>query len=276
MASFNKSAGRIYPPKGIREGGARVDFRPDVSFDAMVEWHGVRFAWSRMTVCPCRGLNNQTDQVNPECPQCNALGWRPVPTTGYRQDPAKVGPMTPLQQLLIDRNRGMVIRGITTSMGEQPNMFSVLGNWALGSVLVTVRADNKLGYYDRLIYLDDLMPFSQLLTQGTSPTLKLRYPAECLNSLVSETQEFGEQDVQLVCGDVVWRAGRQPPDGTVLSCNYLCHPVFTVIEFPHLIRTIPVRALKLKRPATSPAGGHMFLPLQVVARLEHLALEPRA
>lgn len=270
---FNKQAGAIFPPPGSREGGARVDFRTDIPFANQIEWHGVRWAWSRMTVCPCKGFNDQTDQTDPGCLYCNALGWRPIQTTGYVSDKDKTGQFTPVQQALITKNKAMVIRGIATSMSSQPNMFSVLGNWGLGTVMVTVRPENKLGYYDRLVYLDDVMPYSEIVTVDAADTLKLHYPAEALNALSETVKEYGDADVVLTDdGNVQWLPGKKPAAGTRLSVHYLCHPTFVVIEFPHLIRSVDVRQ---KPPAidASPMGSRMALPIQVVARLEHLPLE---
>lgn len=271
---FGTESGVIFPPKNNpKEGGARVDFRNDIPFANQIEWHGMRLGWSRMTLCPCQSFNKVTEQIDPNCSMCNGSGYTPFQTPGYFIDPTKAGPLTESQQRLVTRNKAMVIRGLTMGMSEQPNMFAVLGKWALGSVMVTVRPENKLGYYDRLIYLDDVIPFSELLEMGSTDTLKLKYPAETINGLISETKAYNNSDVVLQDGNVKWLPGRAPPKGTRLSINYLYHPVFIVLEFVHLIRTIPFRNKKPLAKRMTPIGDTMRLPIQVVARLEHLPLE---
>lgn len=272
---FARAPGTIFPPvNNPKEGGARVDFRNDIPFDNQIEWHGVRFGWSRMALCPCRGFNSKTEQIDPACKACNGMGFTPVRTPGYFIDTAKTGVLNEAQQRLVDRNKCMIIRGLAMGLSSQPNMFAVLGAWAMGSTLITVRAENKLNYQDRLIYLDDVITHNELVdvSGGTLPT---RYPVEGLNALISETKEFGDDDVSLVDGVITWEPGKVPADGTRVSVNYLFHPVFTVIDFVHLLRVVPVQNKKPLARRATPAGDPMLLPIQVVARLEHLPMEPR-
>jgi hypothetical protein len=274
---FALDAGTIFPPTdNPKEAGARVDFRTDISFRNLVEWHGVRWAWTRMTICPCKGFNDQTGQTDPHCAMCNGLGWAPIKTPGYYMQAEKVGVLNEEQQELIRRNNSMLIRGVATSMTSQPNMFGVLGPWALGNVMITVRAENKLGYYDRLCYLDDVMPFSEVITLGDSATVKTRYPVAALNAVISSTTVYTEKDVWLDKGALSWVDGHQPVSGTRISVSYMCHPVFVVIDYAHLIRTMPVRAKLPRAQQLTPMGETLNLPLQVIARLEHLPLETRA
>jgi hypothetical protein len=270
---FGKNAGVIFPPPGIREAGARVDFRKDISFDAQIEWHGVRLAWSRMTLCPCKGFNDETDQFDPDCPRCNARGWTTYQTPDYVIDQTKVGALDPIQSLIVSRGNCMVIRGVPMSMTEKPSLYEALGNWAFGSVMFTVRPENKLGYYDRLTHLDDVAPFSEIVTTE-SDLVKLRYPATCLNALLSSSKTYGDADVVLEDGNVKFLSGKAPALGTRLSVSYLHHPTFVVLEFPHLIRVIPARAIR-EKAGTSPAGGHFYLPQQVLARLEYLPMDAK-
>lgn len=274
---FGKDAGVIFPPEGIREGGARVDFRKDISFDAQVEWHGVRLAWSRLTKCPCRGFNNQTDQFDPNCAKCNATGWTAYRTPNYVQDDKKVGVLDDIQQLIVDRGKCMVIRGVPMSMTERPSLYEALGYWAFGSVMFTVRSENKLGYYDRLTHLDDVAPFSEVkeLKEADAGTIKLRYPATLINGLIDENfKEYGDDDVVLEDGNLKFISGKAPAAGVRLSISYMHHPTFVVLEFPHLIRVIAARAIR-EKTNTSPMGGHYFLPQQVLARLEYLPLDQK-
>lgn len=279
---FITESGTIFPEKvNPREAGARVDFRPDIPFSNQIEWHGLRLGWVRMALCPCKAFNRQTDQIEPGCNLCNGLGWIPFKTPGYFLDLAKTGPLNEVQAHLVSKNQAMVIRGLTMGMTEQPNMFSMLGDWAMGSVMITVRPENKLGYYDRLIALDDLFVHRELLTQGTEDTLKLFYPAESLLTLLTTDENdvvtyWGDNDVELVNGNIRWLPGKQPEPETRISVSYLCHPVFTVIEFTHLIRSVPFRSKRPPAKRETPIGDLMRLPIQVVARLEHLPLDSRS
>ena len=56
-------------PEGTKEEGQRVDFRPD-QFDLTIETKGYRIAWSRAAQCPCKPINAQTEQPDPNCAIC--------------------------------------------------------------------------------------------------------------------------------------------------------------------------------------------------------------
>jgi hypothetical protein len=152
-------------------------------------------------------------------------------------------------------------------------MFSALGNWALGNVMITVRPENKIGYYDRFIYLDDVMPFSEIVDVTAANTVRTRYPIAALNAVISTTTVYQDGDLVLNQGIIEWVSGHKPAVGTRLSISYLYHPVFVVIEYAHFIRTTPFRDKLPRKQQLTPAGQPQYLPLQVIARLEHLPLE---
>ena len=185
-------SGIIGTPTGFKDAGRRVDFATNLggtnsNFDALIEDSTVRLGWARAVRCSCVAFNEQTEQVDPQCAQCNALGFRYFKPEDYVADDDIIGDITDEQQVYLDRANAVVIRGYLQSTASQPDMFAVLGNWALGSALLSIRPENLLGYYDRIIDFEGRRPHHEVVVAGSGGAVKLRYPALCINSL---TQRF--------------------------------------------------------------------------------------
>lgn len=266
--------GTLGLPSGTKESGNRVDFRPDL-FDVVIETKGYRIAWSRAAHCPCDPINEQTEQSDPNCSVCEGYGWFYFTPTLATIDELKVGELDGVQ-LRIVNNNAAVIRGIMTGIATTWQQFDPLGSRLEGQMMLTVRQQNKLGYYDRITNLDSLIVYSQVLTSlGPTTTLETRYPIVKVNLLRSISRVFDENDFTITDGRIVWLTGpnANPPAAEVrLVCNYVCHPTWLVIEHPHAARVTPIKS---KRPKpVSPAGDPVQLPVQAMIRYEFLPKGP--
>jgi len=261
----NKKAGVVGLPAGVKEAGRRVDFRVD-DFTLMVETKGYRLAWTRTALCPCAPVNDQTKQADPNCPICEGAGWiffRPEEGTINEKT---VGKLTDLQKKILGTD-ATVIRGIMTGITGEKQPWDPVGPRLEGMASCTVRAENKLGYYDRLTNLDAVVTYAQLI-EAASP-LVLRYPAAAMNLLRStDTTYVAGTHFNLVEGDVVWETGMAPATGTLLSAHYLCHPTWRVINHPHMLRVTPVKK-KQAKPLT-PQGEPVDMPINAVVKYEWL------
>jgi len=255
-------------PEGTKEQGKRVDFKPD-DFDLLIETKGYLLAWTRACPCPCTPVSEQTEQPDPNCELCKGEGWLYFGSSASR-DWSEIGDLDGIQKHLIESNNAMVIRGIVTAIQNTMNPWDKVGNWMGGSMQVTVRHQNKLAYYDRLIGLDTEISYSEIREAGGSDTLETRYPVCGVNLLRSESQVY-VPDIDFALdqqGGILWKPGREPNEGTRLAIHYLCHPTWLVIEHPHVARTSPTK-YKTKTPRT-PRGDPRRLPIQAIMRLEFL------
>jgi len=269
MPVLTWNAGVTGLPTGTKEGGRRVDFRTD-EFTVILELKGYRLAWSRAALCPCAGVNEQTEQPDPNCQLCKGHGFFYYKPAGAVVDERRVGALDALQQRIAAD--AAVIRGIMTGLAAKEIPHDTVLSRMEGTSSVTTRWENKLGYWDRLVNLDSLIVYSQLLVAGPAP-LTTRYPVAKMEMLRTLDRPLidgtgglvTDPDYQIVAGDIVWFPGQAPDAGTKLAAHYLCHPAWRVIEHPHATRTTSV-----KFKTTSPVGDPKELPNQAVVRYEFL------
>ena len=276
---MNLDAGVQGLPAGTKESGTRVDFET-TDFDIVIETKGYRIAWSRACLCPCEPVNKQTEQPDPNCTICKGSGWFYFAPAAATVDPLKVGKLNTVQTRLT-QDAG-VIRGIMSGLAGTKVPYDPIGARLEGMSNCTVRAANKLGYYDRITNLDSTIVYSESL-DAIAPTLPLksRYPIVEVNLLRSATQTFtgtanptatnGDFSIS-ANGDILWNNANPnaliPSAGSKLVIHYLCHPTWLVIEHPNTLRTTPVKS-KVKKPLT-PQGDPIPLPVQAVIRFEFL------
>ncbi len=270
------------PPFGITKlpaGENRALRGPELQSDklvALIEANGARLAWSRACACTCVSFNVQSQQPDPLCTVCQGAGTRYFGPRNYTP-PVEVGSLTPLQQTILDSGAA-VIRGVVQKATQDGSFYDILGNWVRGTMLVSVRPENIIGYYDRLVNLDSVVTYNEVLVRGTSRTgaalaatdpVVLRYPAVDVNVVFTLTARYEyDTDFVLQNGALVWRAGRGPSTGTRYAVHYLMHPTWLVIEHPHVLRVVQRRARKMT--PVDPYGKSVDLPIQAAVRLEFL------
>lgn len=207
-----------------------------------VENNGARLVWQRSTVCPCFDVSGgRTQRPDPTCPRCKGKGRFWFGPDHYSV-PAAMGALTPLQEQV--RHGGALIHGLIQSKGHriatsEETYYGEFGRWVEGVMRVTVRPENRLGYFDRLINIDDEVLWSEsvLLTArmaaGTD-ALTLRYsPIDvlALHTLDARVSQFSVND------GVVKLRPDQAAAGTRVSLLYSTFNVWVVTEMPHLPRT---------------------------------------
>ena len=264
--STKVKAGVVGLPTGVKD-LVRADFRNEMWIQA-IEAKGYRLAWSRTAQCPCKSLNDQTDQNDPNCPLCDGLGWIFFKPEGAVSNPKLIGPLDPIQTRFVG-DHGAIIHGIMTGLSNQQNALDAIGPWMQGMAMVTVRAENKLGYYDRLTALDSRIVYSQILKAGETPILKTKYPVVQSNLVRSVDKVYVEgTDFDITVGDIVWKPTKAPAPTTPLVVHYLTHPTYRITEHPHMVRTTLTK-FKQKAPLT-PQGEPVDLPVQGVCRYEFM------
>lgn len=154
-------------------------------------------------------------------------------------------------------------------------MFRALGHWAFGSARFTTRGANRLGYYDRIIQIDELMVYAEYHDVDASGTVKTKYLVHSLNDVRSTSTVYGENDIKLVNGVLTWKANKAPAAGTRVAVNYLCHPHWVVVQHTHLTRSSLTRFRRPVSTLETPEGNTSVLPSSALLRLEHLDLSPK-
>lgn len=267
MPTLSKKPGVVGLPVGVKD-ITRADFRNELWIRA-IEGKGYRLAWTQTAQCPCQSVSEQTDQADPNCSLCKGAGWLFFKPAGAVANPKIIGPLTPTQQKVVD-NSGAVIHGIMTALGNAKKPWEQVGPRLEGMAMCTVRAENKLGYYDRLTCLDARVVYSQILPAGGPGTLlTTRYPVVSVNLLRTKETVYTEGgDFDVVAGDIQWRPSRGPVALTPLVCHYLCHPTYRVVEHPHSVR-VTLTKFKIKDPLT-PQGEPEDMPVQAMLKYEFL------
>jgi hypothetical protein len=253
------AAGVVGLPSGVKEAGQRVDFRPD-KIVLQLETKGYRLAWNRAARCPCAPVNAQTDQADPNCSLCDGKGWLLFKPAGAVTDEKIIGELDAIQTLIVG-STGAVIKGVMSGITNKYVPYDQVVARLEGVSMLTVRAENKLGYYDRICNLDATVSQCELRDAG-SGNLSMKYPIRDINLLRSASATFvKDTDFTLVSGDIVWESGSAPSSSTQLVCHYLTHPYWRVMDHPHAARLTPV---KFKSATEDPRP----LPVSAVLKYE--------
>lgn len=262
----------------LPEGEKKLQGNPEMDHDKtykFIEINGVRLAWSRACFCPCDDSNSQTQQPDPNCVKCGGRGFFYFGPKDYvASSVPDVGELDDVQKAILSDDGAAVIRGLMTRSTNEQNPYDLLGNWVRGSMFLTVRPENRIGYYDRLVNLDARISYSETVdAKAVGVPLNLRYRAVCVNNIETVTDRF-QQDTDFTLdgeGRVVW-TGTSPAEGTRLAVHYDTHPTWLVVEHPHVIREAPARR-NIKEKKT-PLGTPRELPIQAMVQLEFIAKHP--
>lgn len=214
----------------------RGDFRR-VEFDRLVHQLGYRASWQKAVYCPC--VNNpDTEQPDVACTLCAGRGF----VMGEARE----------------------IKVSLTRFGKNVSIFERFGEWALGTVYMTVLPEHKLAFRDRVTMLDSEIVFQEVVSGAGTALQKARYPIVGIEVLRSLTVIYEyEADFKLTAaGEVSWIIP-PPPVGTRLSLRYRIRPPFVVLDHLNAFRDTRVMA-------KSTTDAHQEMPIQVLAKLEFL------
>lgn len=275
---MNTDAGVIGDPPGTKESGNRVDFITS-DFERAIADKGYRIAWSRALLCPCIPVNTQTEQADPNCTLCRGSGWLYFAPSKATLNKLIVGELDEVQTRIV-QDKGAVIEGLMSGIVTAEKPYDEINRRITGTLSLSVRPENKIGYHDRIVNLDSVISFSQILdVVNLTVPLETRYPIHQVNHIVKVVDDVlttfsAPADFDLGtgadAGKIIWNGASSnlPAAGDRLAIHYLCHPTWLVVEHPHAVRMTPVAAKLAKRPA--PAGEYIDLPLQAMIQYEFL------
>lgn len=253
-------------PVGTKQTGQRVDFRP-TQFDLAIETKGYLLAWTSASICPCISPVPQSQQPDPNCTLCDGSGWVYF-GPGSDQDLSEYV-FTDLQQSILTNTSARVIRGIITNIANKQDQLDKVSNWVDGSMRLTVRPENKIGFWDRFVGLNCNIIYSESAKADGSALLTPRYPIVEMTQIRSITTVYtlGTDYEITTSGNVSWLL-TPPVADTVLALHYTCHPTWLVVNHPHSSR-VTSRLFKTPTPNT-PTGNAVDLPTQASVMYEFL------
>lgn len=260
----------IFPIIGLpvgNKGRPRADYEVSL-FEALIETKGYLLVWQRASVCPCTAGIEQSTQADPNCFLCKGTGWvyfgsdTPQDLSSYTFDA--------LQQSIIDSTQGMIIRGVISGITNKQDVLDKTSNWVDGRMNLTVRAENKLGFLDKVIALDCAIAYTQIFLTSGNAVQAVRYPIIGVNRLATKEQVFiADTDFNITDdGKINWLIDPIPEVDTRMSIHYLCHPTWLVVDHPHTAR---ITSLLLKIPVpNTPTGNAIDLPTQATVMYDFL------
>lgn len=262
--------GQLERPTSTNDAGIRVDFDAN-EFDHAIANHGYRLVWTRRSECPCRPVDYQLTQPNPNCTACSGTGYLYFgPDTP--QDLSSQN-LNPTQQAAVTRSGGFLIYGIMQPLSAQDKRNDRLGGWMMGGSQVTVMWQNQLGFRDRLINLDSLYPYTETTIAPAPPLRQVPLRYLVAPGLYLLQDEYGRryrvnEDYTLDAGRVSFIDGKQPNAGTRLTAHYLTFAVYLVEDISHRSRVQLAKAPQYRQ--VSPEGGIQQLPIQARLSLEFI------
>lgn len=253
----------------------RADMRVE-EFQKLIDNKGYRVWWSRTSICPCRN-NEDTDQADVACPLCGGDGWfEHLPDEGL-EDHETDAYGNPVE--LNDALNAVQVHAWLSSATRDPQIFERFGEWAFGMAKCSMDGNNKLGHRDKLEVIDAVMTWNQLLkadgtatipvTGGRGAASGLQYRAVDVHLLRSLTTVYRlGRDYKLVedSGAIQWLI-TPPVEDTMLTVNYLVHPIFRVMDHVYAFRDTNVQK---RNKATTEEEEHTYLPTQVLLKLEFM------
>lgn len=193
----------------------RVDFH-QTKFNRFIEEKGYRLRRESALACPCNRAGMKTgDASDLNCRLCKNKYYVYFPS----------GQMVAL------------ISNMT-----QENSLEQSGQWLAGMYKITTKPTDQLGLYDRLIFLDDSVSFTEAVTRSsTGDTDELRFPAISFDLPVEDINgiqytlgtDFSLDDN----GNIVWGlSSKQPSPGTFFGARYQTLRRILIVDFPHVTR----------------------------------------
>lgn len=265
-------------PEGEKDAGQRVDFKP-TKFDLLIENKGYLLAWTRASQCPCTPVDSKTTQPDPNCPLCNGEGW--FYFGGNQSQDLSAYNFDDIQRKIVEDSGAMLIRGSLTDVMHEYNTLDRLTHWEAGTMNVTVRHQNKLGLYDKLVVMWPEIVFSEVVVADGTDILRTRYLATGINQArgAASGAVTGTEPIQYLQGTdyeldseghLVWYPGSEPASGTRVALHYTCHPTFLVTEHPHVVRSTLKKFKKDPTTLDTPLGDANPLPIQARVKYDFL------
>ncbi|VVB53219.1 Uncharacterised protein [uncultured archaeon] len=219
----------------------RTDLWPD-AFDKFITERGYNVIWERAINCPCNVSTKRTDDAGDlNCPLCKNKHFIWVNPTQI------VAAMTAL--------------GRDSSL--EPD-----GNYQIGSYKVTTHSRNKIGFYDRLTFLETSSPLSESVLKGDADgTDSLRFPAFTVDLPIIDragNRYTNGTDFSLSsAGEIVWNGSshRQPPTGMAYGISYMTQWRMLSTEYSHDVRATHTQL-------GTPTPVYRELGRQCICRLE--------
>lgn len=121
-------------------------------FNGLIRDYGYRVLWQQSMRCGCR-LIEGSEQPNPNCPLCAGNG----------------------REYFDAREIDALVENVTVEVDPDHET----GVWYSGVARVTVRAEHPIGFRDRIVMLDAVTEFEEVITRGgpknPGPVFRLRY-----------------------------------------------------------------------------------------------------
>lgn len=225
----------------IKSSLPRVD--PNVNdFNKLIQDRGYLMQWQKAMVCPC-----------------SLAGQKVTDASDLDHDLCKNK-----QYIWTDIGQIMVL---ITRIQRNSNL-NQDGNWEQGMMLVSTQSQNKIGFYDRLIFQESTVSFSQAIKKGAPNGVDtLRFPAISVSLPIVDffgvTYVFGTDFGLDASGNVKWSgfSGKQPSTDSSYGIVYLTQMRGLIVDYPHAIR-----GQQIQQGTTTPL--YKDFPLQTVMKLE--------
>lgn len=248
-------------PKPVSDFGPQAVF-DQLAFDKLIQFHGLKYWWSRALECPCR-LNNTTDQWDPTCARCGGDGWLYVNPCAAQERHLPNRDYTEIQA---------VFSMVTSNQGDK--FIEEFGSYDDGDAQLTVQNAMRVGWRDRFIGIEQEIAFTELLERGAGDVVPvgmtgrtraeqqtaMRYEPNTIN-YIEDDDGAGNRTVYYEGTDwtlrdrigdeprkLVWQTGQGPPSGRIYTIHYVIHPVWIVDSAVYHVQNSrgPVSGLKGK------------------------------
>lgn len=187
----------------------RVDFKQQ-DFDKAIQQHGARVLWERSVLCTC--YDQYSGQPDYTCPYCEGKGYIYIA-------PKEIKALAYSQQ------------------GDKEQI--PIGLLDLGTSLMTTRAQDRVGFRDRITFLDMQTPYSQIINySGDSQGEKLKYNCISMQYVHIDGVEVTDYTIEgnrLILGESTLEEF-EPSNDTRIAVLMMIRPTYIVIDMPHELR----------------------------------------